>query len=121
MRAGGTRVEFAKLFRRNTCTRQVMETICRLHVFFTRKCVQENRGSSKEAIFLLKNNVFRLWFHYICREFADSTAHGGNFAPPCPPNIRYWFCGIKQIKKLVINCNIYLKFNINIIPVKIMY
>ena len=46
-----------------------------------RKGVQENRGSSKKVIFLLKNRVFGLWFHYFRREFADSMAPGGHFAP----------------------------------------
>ena len=51
---GGKGAEFAEYFRRNTCTRQILANICRLHVFFTRKCAQESRGLRKKGIFLLQ-------------------------------------------------------------------
>ena len=80
---GGKKVEFAEYFKRNTCTRQILRTICRFHVLFMRKGVQENRDPGKKVIFLSKNYVSGLWFHYFCRKFAYSMAPGGTL-PPCP-------------------------------------
>jgi len=83
--SGRKGADFPEYFRGYTRARQMLVNICQLHVFFTRKGVQESRGSSKRGILLLKAlciwPLISLCFSRICR--LDGI--WGHFPPPCPP------------------------------------
>ena len=44
----GKGAEFVEYFRRNTCAREMLANICRLHMFFMRKDVQDNWAQAEK-------------------------------------------------------------------------
>ena len=80
---GAKGLNFAEYFRRNTCIRQMLGNICQLHVFFMRKSAQENRGFSKQMIFILEIRIFSLWSTAFAENFPTQW-HQGALCPLTP-------------------------------------
>ena len=68
--------------RRNTCyTGNIHENICRVHVFFMRKGVQEYLGSSKKVMFLVETAYLAFGFTTFAENLLTRWRPGGYFAP----------------------------------------
>ena len=63
------------LYKEHVYSTNAWEYLLNTYVFMS-KVYKTIEVQAKKVNFLLTNGVFGHWFHYICREFADSVAPG---------------------------------------------